>query len=252
MLFRILALATVVITVNVGAQAPRDTTKKSPPIVIKLVDSLSMKDSTVERSLGEPVRTGVVPRGPSRSYARAGVGRQKTFLAIPKDAMIEKYPIVPESISDSEMKKFGLHLDTLDVSWTGLNWFRNVGRFAYDGLPAGTVVYVDANGIPRYKADCKNRLVELTAMVDAMRSTGTETVDSLPPWIKEILDKGIDVNLSVPDEFYRALEERRVNYVERSWWDDNDQWVIPAAIGTAVAMIVFKPFSNKNVVKIGY
>lgn len=248
----VLALIVIMASVS-GAQAPADTTKKPPAVIIKLTnfgDTLVKKDTTAGLSSRNSASSR--PRGPTQNAARAGVGRQKTYRAIPKDAMIEKYPIVGESISQAELEGFGLHLDTLSTPWVGLNWFRNVGRFAYDSLPAGTVIYVDAAGEPRYKADCKNRLVELNAMVDAMRSTGTTTVDSLPDWITKILEKGITVNLAVPDQLYTVLLERRESEIRRSWWEDNDHWVVPAVIGTAVALIVFKPFSNKNVVKIGH
>ncbi|MHB1330415.1 MAG: hypothetical protein ACYCY6_00370 [Minisyncoccota bacterium] len=257
MRYMLVFLLSALLTTVSGAQAPADTVQRSP-IIIKLVDSLSRKDSTTrvsaENSHSELVRLNRSQAlGPSRNSARAGVGRQGTYLAVPKDALIEKYPIIGESVSQGEIEeRFGLHLDTLRTPWTGLNWFRNVGRFAYDSLSVGTIVYTDADGNPRYKADCNNRLVELPAIVDAMISTNTDSVDKLPDWVKEILEKGITVNLEVPDEFYTALSERRVDHVERSWWKDNDQWVIPTIAATVVTMVIFKPFSNKNVVKIGY
>lgn len=80
----------------------------------------------------------------------------------PEGAELEKYPVMPGPLSVADQAKLGLAAKTLDRPVDFFNHYRNVrnGRFVFETLPAGTIVLASADGKPRYKADCGNRLVE--------------------------------------------------------------------------------------------
>ncbi len=157
-------------------------------------------------SLSELSAQGPVARG-----TQVGVARQRTHFVAPKDAELSKYPVIRDTTgARAKLLEMGLRLDTLEVGWVGLNHVREVGRFAYDSLHAGTLVYVDSAGTLRYKADCFNRLAELSMTASVLQGTGTTQIDSMPSWMAEILKDGINVNVVFPPEFYKALGERQV------------------------------------------
>jgi len=93
--------------------------------------------------------------------------------AIPAKAEISRFPILPGVLTNAQMAKYDLRPMMLDSAWTGLNWYRNVrgGRFVYETLPKGTIVLVDKDGVIRYKADCGNRLIDVTKCPECMGLT---------------------------------------------------------------------------------
>jgi len=68
------------------------------------------------------------------------------------------WPRFPGKISVAEMARLKLHPMTLERPVTMLNEHRSLNRFVLERLPAGTLVLADSAGVPRYKADCVNRL----------------------------------------------------------------------------------------------
>jgi hypothetical protein len=82
-------------------------------------------------------------------------------LAVPAGAQLWQYPLYPGPVSAAAKAALGLHVVESAVPWTGYNYYRDLrgGRWVLETLPAGTLVLVDGNGNPVYKADCGNRLV---------------------------------------------------------------------------------------------
>ncbi len=85
---------------------------------------------------------------------------QRGTRAIPVQAEMEKYPLHTAVIMTAgEMAKYKLHPVSLVEPTQVLNYYRNIDRFVLEMLPVGTIVLSDSSGVPRYKADCVNRLV---------------------------------------------------------------------------------------------
>ena len=160
----------------------------------------------------------------------------------PPNAEMDKFPVMPDTLSQSMMAVMGLRLDTLEVRWEGFNHFRNVNRFAWDVLPVGTLVLVDPSGTIRYKADCGNRLVELQEIEDALTATGTTlSPEDVARVLNMRLSGSLDVTHHFDEAFILALSGLGSNtsnsipvYVEeppRGWWSRH--WG-EVAIGGAV------------------
>jgi hypothetical protein len=97
------------------------------------------------------------------AQSTAQIGR--STIAYPAQAELDRFPIIwTKNPAQAEVRRtlgaLGLRLEVLKVEWTGYNWYRHLNRFVYETIPVGTLVYVDSAGIPRYREDCGNRLVE--------------------------------------------------------------------------------------------
>lgn len=85
---------------------------------------------------------------------------QRGTIAIPAQAQMDRYPLHSAvHMTAGEMAKYQLHPVALVEATEVLNYYRNINRFVLEVLPVGTVVLSDSLGVPRYKADCVNRLV---------------------------------------------------------------------------------------------
>lgn len=89
-----------------------------------------------------------------------------TLFAVPREVDLEKYPILRKGeLTARRAAEMGLHPVVLEKSATVYNHRRNIetrGRFAYDTLLTGTVAYADKDGKLVYKADCSNRIAEVS------------------------------------------------------------------------------------------
>ncbi len=178
-------------------------------------------------------------------FMSSGILAQST--PAPPDAEIDRFPLMPDTLSQEDVRRLGLRVDTLDASWEGFNFFRNVNRFAWDDLPAGTVVLVDGSGRVRYKQDCGNRLVELQEIENALTVTGTtlSVADSLALSVR--LSGDLNVFHRFDEAFLVALSRMESNShgspvvpVQASpppgWWSRH--WGEVAIIGTATGVVI--------------
>jgi hypothetical protein len=86
---------------------------------------------------------------------------QRGTMAVPSQAEMEKYPILKSGeMTVAKMAKLELRPVVLLDTMTVFNWYGRDGRFVYETLRKGTLVYVDKDGVVRYKADCTNRIVK--------------------------------------------------------------------------------------------
>lgn len=86
---------------------------------------------------------------------------QRGTMAIPAQAELDKFPILKAGeMTPAKQAELGLRPVFLKDTMTVFNWFSDDGRFVYETLKIGTLVYVDRDDVIRYKADCTNRLVK--------------------------------------------------------------------------------------------
>ena len=141
--------------------------------------------------------------------------RQRTYPATPPNAELDRYPLKDTVLTQAEMTTLGVRPLRLSIPWVGFNWFRDKRRFAYDSLPAGTLVLVDSAGKLRYKADCGNRLVERMEIMNAVATTNSQYAvmpDSSKLYVllgPVNLAGNLKLEHSFPPEFYKALAERQ-------------------------------------------
>ncbi len=156
------------------------------------------------------------------SVSELSAQRQRTYPATPPNAELDKYPLKDTVLTTAEMTALGVRPLRLTSPWVGFNWFRDKKRFAYDSLPAGTMVLVDNAGKLRYKADCGNRLVERMEIMNAISATNSQYAvmpDSSKLYVflgPVNLTGNLKVEHSFPPEFYQALGERQTVVVPSS------------------------------------
>lgn len=154
--------------------------------------------------------------------AQGRIRVERSTVAYPAEAELERYPITwTKDPTQSEVKRtmsaLGLRLDTLKTAWTGFNWYRRPGRFVLETIPAGTPVYVDAAGTPRYRADCGNRLIELVKCPfcgtrfgnwneDSLRAHGLVGNGSVQP-ARSSLDSLANTNAQKKKGFWSSLND---------------------------------------------
>jgi hypothetical protein len=87
---------------------------------------------------------------------------ERSALAIPQNANLEKFPLMSGKLSNRQMAELGLRPQILKKDWVGLNFDRKLSRFVYELIPAGDIVLVDAvTGEVVYRESCGNRLIEM-------------------------------------------------------------------------------------------
>ena len=86
---------------------------------------------------------------------------QRGMLAIPAEAELNKFPIFKQGeLTTAKQAELELRAIALADTMTVFNYFRDKDRFVLEILTRGTLVYVDKDGVVRYKADCTNRIVK--------------------------------------------------------------------------------------------
>src|SRR3989344_1575294 len=107
--------------------------------------------------------------------------------AIPANANLEQYPLFNEPIPLDVQTDLQLNPIRLNEEWTGLNWHPRQDRFFYEKLLPGTIVFVDKDNNPIYKADCGNRLV---SWPDTSRADTASVATAPAPTVKKgLLDR---------------------------------------------------------------
>lgn len=96
----------------------------------------------------------------------------RSVPAMPAGLDTSRFPIFhkTEPMSAVRMADLGLRPVRLDTAIVVFNWTEARKRFQYDTIPAGVVVAVDTENIPRYRQDCSNRLVLLPKGISAPAS----------------------------------------------------------------------------------
>ena len=192
----------------------------------------------------------------------SGVEAQTKSVAMPPGAMIDTYPILDtggKPLSVEVYTRLGLKPCVLREDWTGFNWYSTYqgvesNRFWYETLSAGTEALCDAEGVPRYKTDCGNRLVAIPQceLCDA------ETRLDLSSLLKLDVSGEVTHNHFFPDTLtVRVVGLSDISEAQRkpSWLGRYLRWVVAGAsalvVGEVVACKVDSRlclFSNTNII----
>lgn len=82
----------------------------------------------------------------------------------PEGAELEQFPVLTKPLDATTQAIRGLKAEVLLEPTGFLNYKgpKSEQCFTYEVLPVGTTVFVDENGEVRYKADCSNRLIDIS------------------------------------------------------------------------------------------